>query len=164
MSRTLPAKVSRDEIPAPGIERFNARTGKPDANGCRLWEGSIDRRTGQGVFKVLGRTKPASRLAYAIEHGEVPAGMYVRQTCRIPGCVAVEHLEVTTASNRQLAPDTVNEIISRYNAGGITQADLAEQYDVTPGEVSHLVNGRRYAPTPKETSDDADAARPAFQS
>lgn len=63
-------------------------------SGCWIWTGY----TVKGYGQVGGR--PAHRVAYEREHGQIPAGMEVDHLCRVPLCVNPDHLEpVTRAEN-----------------------------------------------------------------
>lgn len=80
------------------IARFNAKVQKGDEpDGCHLWTKS---RTGAGygqfshgsrklgTYRMLG----AHRVAYEIEHGEIPEGRLLRHRCGNPRCVNPTHL------------------------------------------------------------------------
>ena len=52
----------------------------------------------------------------------------------------------TSENNRnKLTAQDAREIRERYAAGGITYAELAEEYPVTINEISHVVNGAVFA-------------------
>lgn len=62
--------------------------------GCWKWRGAKD--GGYGVFKLLGRTVAAHRVAYAFVHGDIPDGLVVRHKCHTPPCCNPTHLETGT--------------------------------------------------------------------
>ena len=77
------------------LERFEAKIDK--SGDCWLWTGGD---TGNGLFygkfwdgsrKVL-----AHRYAYMVHWGEIPEGLEVDHTCRVPKCVKPEHLRLLT--------------------------------------------------------------------
>jgi hypothetical protein len=79
--------------PAP-LARFLALTEKTD--GCWLWQGHVDKRSGYGKFRMLGRTELAHRAAYLMLKGEIPQGRYLDHLCRVRHCVNPDHLEPVT--------------------------------------------------------------------
>lgn len=58
---------------------------------CEIWDGRID-RNGYGK---LGN-KWAHRVAWEVDRGPIPPGMWIDHLCRVRACVNVEHMEVVT--------------------------------------------------------------------
>ena len=54
-------------------------------------------RSNNIYFRRDGKYYSARRLSYLLEHGEIPEGKYVKNTCGIFGCICPEHL--TLADN-----------------------------------------------------------------
>lgn len=77
------------------LERFESKVDK--SGECWLWTGGD---TGNGLrygkFWDGERKVLAHRFAYTIFHGEIPQGLEVDHTCRVPKCVTPEHLRVLT--------------------------------------------------------------------
>ena len=61
-------------------------------DGCLFKGNSAD----YGSVQHDGKTMRSHRLAYELEHGEIPEGMVVMHTCDNPGCFNPEHLKVGT--------------------------------------------------------------------
>jgi hypothetical protein len=85
------------------VARFFKKA-EPGPDGCLVWTGAIGKNR-YGKFRVGERVIEAHRVAYAIEHGQVPDGMVIDHRgrdgfgCR-RSCVNPHHLEaVTTQEN-----------------------------------------------------------------
>jgi hypothetical protein len=80
------------------IERFWDKAVPEPTTGCWLWTGYTE-KGGYGRFNVpTGRKKPrqrtviASRFAWELVNGPVPAGMEIDHACDTPSCINPEHL------------------------------------------------------------------------
>lgn len=70
------------------LQRFHE---KIDFSGeCHEWQAQAD-SDGYGLFHICGGKKRAHRVAYYIQHSELPE--VVRHTCDNPSCVKPEHLK-----------------------------------------------------------------------
>lgn len=67
---------------------------------CWIWLGATSR--GYGSFWVHGtRTIRAHRVAWMLEHGAIPAGLFVCHRCDNQLCVRPDHLWLGTTSDNQ---------------------------------------------------------------
>lgn len=139
--------------------------------GCWEFNGGRN-RSGYGMLAV-GHTRYvngkkqsvpmlASRVAYATWVGPIPDGQAVCHTCDNPPCINPAHLFLGTwkANSRdavaklrtangervpqhRLTDAQVDEIRSRYAAGGIRHKDLAAEYGVSQALISMIINRKR---------------------
>lgn len=97
---TLPGVAAHPgRRPVPLAERFWS---KVDRSGeCWLWTGARD-HAGYGIFCLEGRPHPrwvgAHRVAWMLEHGEIPAAAVAMHTCDNPRCVRPDHLRLGSQS------------------------------------------------------------------
>jgi len=74
-------------------ERLDSKTDK--SGDCWLWTGSKN-AAGRGQMLVDGKSKGVHRIAYEMEHGVIPEGFLVEQTCGNSACIHPEHLHTVT--------------------------------------------------------------------
>lgn len=127
---------------------------------CWRWRGSTA-WNGYGVVGFQGRQQKAHRVAWQLTRGPIPQGMRVLHRCDNPSCCNPDHLFLGTQldniadreakgrgakppSRRKLTRDEVAEMRRLYAALPISQAQLAEQFGVSRGNVSKIVNGKSY--------------------
>ena len=60
---------------------------RPDANGCWLWQGTLD-RFGYGHFN----NKAAHRWVWEVMRGSIPHGHVLHHECQVRSCVNPTHL------------------------------------------------------------------------
>lgn len=65
---------------------------------CLEWQASRNRK-GYGQVRYDGKNDGAHRVAWVLEHGPIPDGLYILHRCDNPPCVAVEHLFLGTAAD-----------------------------------------------------------------
>lgn len=78
--------------------RFWEKVDFEDIDGCWLWTGALTK--GHGRFNVSGRSVPAHRVAWLLEHGEDAPGQLDHE-CRVKHCVRPGHLRVATDQENQ---------------------------------------------------------------
>lgn len=132
---------------------------------CWLWVAAY--RAGYGVFRAGGRSLRASRLAYALTHGDPPGHMDVCHSCDVPLCVNPNHLFLGSprdnmqdclrkgrknvshgeaAGRAKLTADQVREIRQRAARGDIHRI-LAAEFGVTGPTVSAILVGKSWRHT-----------------
>lgn len=87
-------------------ERLAARSIYEPTTGCLLWLGAIrSPPRAYGHVRVGYADMPVHRVAYELEVGPIPDGLFLDHKCRQPACLNVRHLEpVTNSENLQRAP------------------------------------------------------------
>lgn len=133
--------------------RLSQRLTVDEVSGCWLWTGAKN-PTGYGVIKVKGKQWSVHRYASTLADGEIPAGVHVLHTCDNPLCCNPAHLfrgshkdnmadkqakGRIVAPAAKLTPQQVQEIRSRYEAGGIRYSTLAEEYGVSKETIGAIV-------------------------
>ena len=156
------------------VARFWSHVRKPterDTGQCWTWMLTLN-RDGYGSFCVFQGNKqfkhPAHRVAWVIEHGTVPDGLFVCHRCDNPACVRPDHLFVGTnydnvqdrnrkgrqARGMQVArwrwhkPPQVVSLIRKY-ADGATLAELADEFGIRQRAVWNIVSGKTWKQIPR---------------
>lgn len=75
------------------VQRFWAKVDKTET--CWIWTGSLN-ASGYGCVRIEGRSLRPHRVSYALEFGEIPAGLTLDHLCRVRSCVRPDHLEAVT--------------------------------------------------------------------
>jgi HNH endonuclease len=139
------------------------------SEGCWLWTGAQVAAPGAppyGSFRITERTSiRAHRFSWILHFGEIPDDLIVCHTCDVRLCVRPDHLFLGThidnvrdrdAKGRagaargveqpgsRLTDEAVRELRALYAAGGVTQRELAEYFDVSQGTVSRAWRGEHW--------------------
>lgn len=147
------------DVNYPGLEgRFWEKVDRGEPDEC--WDWKAGKVNGYGMIRVGDRQAKASRVSYALAH-EDPHGQLVLHTCDNPGCVNPNHLYLGTqlenaqdkvergrqnisrgeeASTPKLSAEDVIEMRARLDKGE-TQAALADEYDISPAQMSRIARG-----------------------
>lgn len=139
------------------IARFWSHVDIRGPHECWPWTGATSGR-GYGRFSVggrHGRLLTASRISFELAHGPLGSAE-ARHTCDNPPCVNPSHLLAGThaqnmadmarrerSSKRKLHAAQVTEIRARAAAGART-GSLADEFGVTPSNVSQIVHRRTW--------------------
>lgn len=160
------AELRRQPLRPPAdLTRFQANRGEIDlVTGCQEWTGTtLD--SGYGVISYGSVLYLAHRLAYAVEHGEVPADAWVLHTCDNPPCTAREHIYLgdqllnehdkaargrnygTRHGSTKLTPELVVEARDAWHAGALLK-DLCREYGLSTTAMHHALVGNTWSHEP----------------
>lgn len=137
----------------------------PHLGPCVEWTGA----TSEKGYGKIGRGRSGEgqllthRAAYELACGPIPDGLNVLHRCDNPPCCNVEHLFLgTTAGNAAdmaakgrstrgerhalvaLTGAQVVEMRRLWAVGGVTQTEIAEQFNTTKANVSQIVRGKKW--------------------
>jgi transposase len=122
-----------------------------DVTGCWNWL-LFKNPKGYGLDSRNGTQQYAHIVAYENVHGPVPEGLEVDHLCRNTSCVNPAHLEAVThavnirrGKNAKLTQEQVDEIRRRYQAGGVSQKKLADEFGVKEKAMRYALQGRTWA-------------------
>lgn len=141
-------------------DRFFAKV-DCSGEGCWLWLGAPDWRGGYGHLRVGTRMVKAHRLAWTLQHGEVPPGMSVLHRCDRPLCVRVDHLflgtqadnmhdmKVKGRSSKRPGTARVNAVLDDAKVLAIKESSepqtvLALRYGVSTSTIFSVIHGKRW--------------------
>ena len=131
---------------------------------CWLWLAYRNPK-GYGQFFFDGTMKQAHRVAWELDHKELPVGACVCHHCDNPSCVNPSHLFIGTLAdnnrdmrekgraryirgekvgNSKLSSDDVRAIRG-YVAQGQSRRSIARALGVSPSTVGDCVNGKTWA-------------------
>ncbi|MAH51555.1 hypothetical protein CMI37_37410 [Candidatus Pacearchaeota archaeon] len=133
-----------------------------DLDACWEWSRALS-SYGYGVLRIQDGTWTSHRIAYMLEYGDMPNGVYILHKCDNPPCCNPSHLELGSHSDNQhdlyhknpdevrghakLTLNQVREIRRRYTAAqgrrGI-QVDLAREYKVTKNNIGRIIHNQTW--------------------
>lgn len=133
--------MPRGRKPIPIAQRFWPKVDKRGPDDCWLWTGS-EHGKGYGGFSYRGRSVPAQRISWLLEHGEPPDNLFVCHTCDVPKCVNPAHLFL--GDHQANMADMVAKGRSTYGrVGGLSASGICNPWkqhiDATADELKHLV-------------------------
>ena len=137
---------------------------------CWLWTGSKHvkdsaRKFKRAAFWLNGQSIHASRVAWMVFRGEIPAALWVLHTCDNHLCVNPHHLYLGTCKDNAqdrlkrkpnsyvkgtnhggalLTEKQVKEIRHKYIPKVYSQFKLADEYGVTRSTIQQIVEGRTW--------------------
>lgn len=89
------ARAAKAAKAPPLAERFWSKVRRGSPGECWAWTAAVRRKNeGYGAFYLDGRHQPASRVAWILSYGPVPAGLVVCHRCDNPPCCNPAHLFV----------------------------------------------------------------------
>lgn len=140
-------------------ERFwkKVKSGKP--NECWEWFGVIQKQ-GYGQLWDGMKNRRANRVSWEIHNGKIPYGLCVLHKCDNPPCVNPNHLFIGTRDDnakdaakkgrshlmgsKKLTPEVVLEIRKRYMQTDVSQADLAEEFNLHQTNIHYIIKRRTW--------------------
>ncbi len=111
------------------------------SSGCIVWTGALQ-PSGYGQVRLFGKSFRVHRVAYALEHGQIPPDMVLDHRCHNRACVNPEHLIPTTHEEnlRSVAPA---EVRHRVPTGRCVQCSAkSETYRCERCRKSHNAKDR----------------------
>lgn len=127
------------------FKKPNSRYVVDSETGCWNWNLSVD-EGGYGHASVNGKKVRSHVEAYVRTYGPVPDGHEVHHKCENRKCVNPNHLEALKKADHLrehhavLTPEKVRAIRKKYEAGGISQYKLADEYGVHRSTIWHAIN------------------------
>ena len=107
-------------------ERMAYYSGEPDENGCRAWQGTLN-RDGYGVFSLAGgATRAAHRVAYELA-GNVLDHRPIHHKCANRRCVEPSHLMAVSQQENTAEMMERQWFLKTIAAQAVTIAQLQER-------------------------------------
>lgn len=153
----------------PVAERFWEKVDRSNSEGCWFWLSALT--AGYGYFSYEGRPRFAHRIAWILERGPIPPGLFVCHTCDVKNCVNPAHLFLGTHQEnmrdawvkgrlvrptggihhlggaRKITPEQVQEIRQRRKDGELLR-DLSAEYGISMSQVSRIATNNRWQGLP----------------
>ncbi len=151
----------RNRKAAPLADRFWPKVDRRGPDECWEWQAG----KGEHGYGLIGLGRRGSgqagahRVSWALANGPIDASIHVCHRCDNPPCVNPAHLFLGTRSDNMqdmvakgryvgrsiLTRAQADEIRAIHNAGGVTGADIARRFGVSPAAVYAIVKGKRWA-------------------
>lgn len=176
-----------DAVFAGWKHRFLERT-EPDARGCWIWKGCIDKGTGYGRVGIRRKVEWTHRASWQLHYGEIPKGMYVLHSCDVRLCCNPRHLflgsqldNMRDCSAKQRFPLGPRKILDNFPRGaakansihtdaevsaikvdissGMKQIDVIKKYGITQSFATKLSTGRTWRHIPWPTGSDSSCSQ-----
>lgn len=137
---------------------------------CWLWQGAIG--WGYGVFHAKGQTLRAHRFSWELHNGPICDGLQVLHKCDVRACVNPAHLFLGTQLENIQDMDAKGRRVTKYNprrgethadaklttsdivairqlsAQGVSQREIAKQFDMSQQHISDIVRRRCWTHVP----------------
>lgn len=153
------------------IQQFYLKATKPNERECMIWLGAKDKK-GYGMAAIPGyKSTRAHRLAYELENGEIPKGMFICHSCDQPSCININHLWMGTP--KENSQDMMNKnrgnlkkgmrfefapsrpyaklkeedvrIIRKRIINGETMVAIAKDYNISDRTVNDINSGKLWS-------------------
>lgn len=144
-----------------------------EGTGCRLWNGKVE-PSGYGIFfieKIAGKPvfEKAHRASFRAFKGEIPEGMFVCHKCDVRRCINPDHLFLGTPKDNsvdsmqkgrhwmkngyspedhplaKMSFEKATEVRATFSKGGVTKAEIAKRYGVTPAVIGRIIRNETWA-------------------
>lgn len=155
MSRQFPPHAN---LPTP--ELIESRVAMEPMTGCWLWLGAVN-TNGYGRVRSLGKNRETHRLAWEIFRGPIPDQLFVLHRCDVRSCCNPDHLFLGTNADNMAdmkkkgrgrsargenhhQKRLTSEVVLAIRAAAGKYRDLAAQFGVSFGMISHIKNGKRW--------------------
>jgi hypothetical protein len=144
------------------LGRLEGRRFINEKTGCWEWLGSRNPK-GYGMISIKGQMVTVHRLMaeLCLNFDSRNKKDHVRHSCDNPACFNPDHLLVGDCNDNvqdrfdrnnwggiaKLAPEVIEEIKVKYS-DGVSQYDLAKEYDVNQSTINRVVTGQRWSRLP----------------
>lgn len=131
----------------------------PELGNCWEWVGGKT-SDGYGLFGSKNRRVLAHRFTWSVTNGDISVGLSILHKCDNPSCCNPKHLFIGTQQDNvddrefkgrgnqpkgikhnkaKLTEAQVLEIRERYAKGGISQSQLAAEYDLQQTNIGFII-------------------------